>query len=52
MGTQGSLADSEKTAGQSKTEPKVEVVNQHIVEFVSDSGEGAQTAGQLFGTSP
>ena len=30
--------------------PKVEVAAQHIVEFVSDSGEGAQTAGQLFGT--
>ena len=27
-----------------------EVVSQHIVEFVSDSGEGAQTAGQMFGT--
>ena len=26
-----------------------EVVSQHIVEFVSDSGEGAQTAGQMFG---
>jgi len=26
------------------------VVDQHIVEFVSDSGEGAQTAGQMFGT--
>jgi 2-oxoglutarate ferredoxin oxidoreductase subunit alpha len=25
-------------------------VPEHIVEFVSDSGEGAQTAGQLFGT--
>jgi 2-oxoglutarate ferredoxin oxidoreductase subunit alpha len=50
MGTQGSLADSKKSEGQGKTEPKVEVVNQHIVEFVSDSGEGAQTAGQLFGT--
>ncbi len=25
-------------------------VEQHIVEIVSDSGEGAQTAGQLFGT--
>lgn len=25
-------------------------VSQHIVEFVSDSGEGAQTVGQLFGT--
>jgi 2-oxoglutarate ferredoxin oxidoreductase subunit alpha len=31
-------------------EPRVEVVDQQIVEFVSDSGEGAQTAGQLFGT--
>ena len=27
-----------------------QTVHQHIVEFVSDSGEGAQTAGQLFGT--
>lgn len=25
-------------------------INQHIVEIVSDSGEGAQTAGQMFGT--
>ena len=31
-------------------EPRVEVVPEAIVEFVSDSGEGAQTAGQLFGT--
>jgi len=31
-------------------EPRVEWVDQHIVEFVSDSGEGAQTAGQLLGT--
>ncbi|MCP4657122.1 MAG: 2-oxoacid:acceptor oxidoreductase subunit alpha, partial [bacterium] len=30
--------------------PRVEVVDQHIVEFISDSGEGAQTAGQMFGT--
>ena len=29
--------------------PTVETVQQHIVEFVSDSGEGAQTAGQMFG---
>ncbi|MCG8460378.1 MAG: 2-oxoacid:acceptor oxidoreductase subunit alpha [Holophagales bacterium] len=28
----------------------VEVVEEHIVEFVSDSGEGAQSAGQMFGT--
>jgi 2-oxoglutarate ferredoxin oxidoreductase subunit alpha len=26
-------------------------VDQHIVEFVSDSGEGAQTAGQIFGAA-
>ena len=25
-------------------------VHEHIVEIISDSGEGAQTAGQLFGT--
>lgn len=25
-------------------------VDQHIVEILSDSGEGAQTAGQMFGT--
>ncbi|MCP3962525.1 MAG: 2-oxoacid:acceptor oxidoreductase subunit alpha [bacterium] len=31
-------------------EPRVEVVDQHVVEFVSDSGEGAQSAGQMFGT--
>jgi 2-oxoglutarate ferredoxin oxidoreductase subunit alpha len=37
-------------ANVSADEAKVEVVDQHIVEFVSDSGEGAQTAGQLFGT--
>ena len=29
---------------------RVEKVDEHIVEFVSDSGEGAQTAGQMFGT--
>lgn len=30
--------------------PRIEEVDEHIVEFVSDSGEGAQTAGQMFGT--
>ena len=29
---------------------QVREVQQHIVEIISDSGEGAQTAGQLFGT--
>ncbi|MFZ0427285.1 MAG: 2-oxoacid:acceptor oxidoreductase subunit alpha [Acidobacteriota bacterium] len=38
-----------------KSEPdpasaKVKTVSQHIVEIVSDSGEGAQTCGQLFAT--
>ena len=28
----------------------VREVHEHIVEIISDSGEGAQTAGQLFGT--
>jgi len=32
------------------TEATVQTVDQHIVEFVCDSGEGAQTAGQLLGT--
>ena len=35
-------ADSPKQSGT--------VVKQHIVEIVSDSGEGAQTCGQMFGT--
>ena len=34
----------------SAPEPTVSRVDEQIVEFVSDSGEGAQTAGQLFGT--
>jgi len=34
----------------SRAADDVEIVDQHIIEFVSDSGEGAQTAGQLFGT--
>ena len=37
-------------AARRAVRPRVEVVDQQIVEFVSDSGEGAQTAGQLFGT--
>jgi 2-oxoglutarate ferredoxin oxidoreductase subunit alpha len=32
------------------TSPKIQEAGQAIVEFISDSGEGAQTAGQLFGT--
>ncbi|PIE03037.1 MAG: 2-oxoglutarate oxidoreductase [Acidobacteria bacterium] len=33
-----------------KKEKKVTEIREHIVEIVSDSGEGAQTAGQMFGT--
>jgi 2-oxoglutarate/2-oxoacid ferredoxin oxidoreductase subunit alpha len=36
--------------GSAGTEVRVETVTQHVVEIVCDSGEGAQTAGQLFGT--
>jgi 2-oxoglutarate ferredoxin oxidoreductase subunit alpha len=46
-------ATIEKTNGSKSDVAKnvrVETVNQHVVEVVCDSGEGAQTAGQLFGT--
>lgn len=36
--------------GKKRPDPTVTKVEQQIVEFVSDSGEGAQTAGQLLGT--
>jgi len=38
------------TESSPRPAPGVEAVEQHIVEFVSDSGEGAQTAGQMFAT--
>ncbi len=34
-----------------RTQGRVHNVSEHIVEFVCDSGEGAQTAGQLLGTA-
>lgn len=34
----------------SESRETVQTVKQHIVEIVSDSGEGAQTCGQMFGT--
>ncbi len=40
---------TQDTAGDKVTHP-AEVITEHIVEFVCDSGEGAQTAGQMFGT--
>ena len=48
--------DSARTAARPEKhsapdrDPNVTVVSEHIVEFVSDSGEGAQSAGQMFGT--
>jgi 2-oxoglutarate ferredoxin oxidoreductase subunit alpha len=54
MTARDSAASTEKVEPKAQAragkEPKVEVVHEQIVEFVSDSGEGAQTAGQLFGT--
>jgi 2-oxoglutarate ferredoxin oxidoreductase subunit alpha len=35
---------------EAESEPRIRRVPEQIVEIVSDSGEGAQTAGQLFGT--
>ena len=36
--------------GTRSAPPRVDVVEEHIAEFVSDAGEGAQTVGQIFGT--
>ncbi len=44
-------ADSSSGRGSpSESDASVRTVSEQIVEIVSDSGEGAQTAGQLFGT--
>lgn len=44
-------ADSPNSNGSTrKAEKKRQVVNEHIVEIISDSGEGAQKAAQAFGT--
>jgi 2-oxoglutarate ferredoxin oxidoreductase subunit alpha len=40
----------EKGSDRPTIEKQPQVFDEHIVEIVSDSGEGAQTAGQLFGT--
>lgn len=42
-----------ETTASKKSDPsrsEATIVKQHIVEIVSDSGEGAQTCGQMFGT--
>ncbi|MBT8484033.1 MAG: hypothetical protein KJO43_00545, partial [Phycisphaerae bacterium] len=41
-GTNGGVAERDGTNART--------VREHIVEIVSDSGEGAQKAGQIFGT--
>jgi 2-oxoglutarate/2-oxoacid ferredoxin oxidoreductase subunit alpha len=46
----GSAAALRSDRDNPETAPAAEVVRQHIVEFVCDSGEGAQTAGQMLGT--
>ncbi|MCB0316968.1 MAG: hypothetical protein KDH84_27550, partial [Calditrichaeota bacterium] len=40
---------AEEAAGGKGSSAKAIEVKEHIVEIVSDSGEGAQTAGQAFG---
>ncbi len=40
----------EDIAPAADTAPQAQLINEHIVEIVSDSGEGAQKAGQTFGT--
>jgi len=45
-----SLVQIGERRDRDRPEPRVETFEQSIIEFVSDSGEGAQTAGQLFGT--
>jgi 2-oxoglutarate ferredoxin oxidoreductase subunit alpha len=50
MSSQSSSSSLGQVAPKPTAVPEPEVVSQHIVEFVSDSGEGAQTAGQMFGT--
>ena len=41
---------TEETGGTARDSKLAQVCSQHVVEIVSDSGEGAQTAGQMFGT--
>ncbi len=43
-------ASSTKSSGTSVAERQREQINEHIVEIISDSGEGAQKAAQTFGS--
>lgn len=42
--------DKSSTGNGREASVKLQTVSQHILEVVCDSGEGAQTAGQMFGT--
>jgi 2-oxoglutarate ferredoxin oxidoreductase subunit alpha len=46
----GQTAGVAEKAGKSAGGKTVARVDEHVVEILSDSGEGAQTAGQMFGT--
>jgi 2-oxoglutarate ferredoxin oxidoreductase subunit alpha len=48
--TPADTMSSSPAASLSTSGKEVTTLDQHIVEIVSDSGEGTQTAGQLFGT--
>jgi 2-oxoglutarate ferredoxin oxidoreductase subunit alpha len=53
MADQGSPAVEPRHAVEphhAETPPQAQLIHEHIVEIVSDSGEGAQKAGQTFGT--
>lgn len=45
-----SQSPAEETGTDADASPCVQRIREHIVEIVSDSGEGAQKAGQTFGT--
>jgi 2-oxoglutarate/2-oxoacid ferredoxin oxidoreductase subunit alpha len=45
-----SVSDVQPSSGKGANGVEVSTVAQHVVEVVSDSGEGAQTCGQMFGT--
>ncbi|MDA0335467.1 MAG: 2-oxoacid:acceptor oxidoreductase subunit alpha [bacterium] len=44
------MGEASQSTAAKPAQPDVQDVAEHIVEIISDSGEGAQTAGQLFGT--
>lgn len=50
MEQETSKGSSEVQGSSSPASRKVIEISEHIVDIVSDSGEGAQTAGQMFGT--